>query len=214
MNCRWQYCQELCYSSTTNTVYFVGIKHLPKFKKEKKKKVKFNKLYSKYFASERHNLYLLIGLPLTFDLQLCGVGQVPLWVGHMTFVQSWNISSDRGQWQGTVDYLKGSAGEDGVQKRQAEKDHHLEGIIEDNKEVGFKGISKLTQRIIYLIKIQMMASSNATHFNFFMLLNLTVIFMPDNSWPRVAMGSTAESQWISKQNLYKSRWLLYEGRWS
>lgn len=49
-----------------------------------------------------------------------------------------------------------------------------------------------------------------THFNFFMLLYPTIIFMPDNSWSRVAVGPTAESQRVPEQNLHESRWRLYE----
>lgn len=66
----------------------------------------------------------------------------------------------------------------------------------------------------YLIKILQMPSVNPTHFYFFMFLNSTIIFMPDNSWSRVAMGSTAESQRVPEQNLHESWWCLYKHRWS
>lgn len=59
-----------------------------------------------------------------------------------------------------------------------------------------------------------MPSVNPSHFYFFMFLNLALIFMPDNSWPRVAIGSTAESQRVSEQNLDESWWCLDKHRWS
>lgn len=59
-----------------------------------------------------------------------------------------------------------------------------------------------------------MPSVNPTHFYFFMFLNLALVFVPDNSWSRVAMGSTAERQRISEKNLHESWWSLDEHRWS
>lgn len=47
-----------------------------------------------------------------------------------------------------------------------------------------------------------------------MFLNSAIIFMPDNSWSRVAIGSTAESQRVPEQNLHESRRRLYKHRWS
>lgn len=45
------------------------------------------------------------GSALTFDLQLQGVGEVPLGVGHVTFVHSRDIPCDGGQRQGTIENL-------------------------------------------------------------------------------------------------------------
>lgn len=67
-----------------------------------------------------------------------------------------------------------------------------------NKAVCFKETSKLQllQKMLitkYLIRILQMPSVSP-YFYFFVFLNWALVFMPDNSWSRVAMGSTAESQ--------------------
>lgn len=59
-----------------------------------------------------------------------------------------------------------------------------------------------------------MPPANVPHLYFFMFLNWALVFVPDNCWSRVAMGSTAESQRVSEQNLHKSWWCLYKHRWS
>lgn len=59
-----------------------------------------------------------------------------------------------------------------------------------------------------------MPSVNPTHFYFIVLLDPALVFMPDNSWSRVAVGSAAESQRVSKENLHKRRGCLDEHRWS
>lgn len=51
------------------------------------------------------------GSALTFDLQLQGVSEVPLGVGHVTFVHSWDIPCDGGQRQGTIENLRREGGE-------------------------------------------------------------------------------------------------------
>lgn len=145
---------------------------------------------------------------LTLDLQLGRVGQVPFWVRHMTFIHSWNISCDRSQRQGPIEHLKWRWEQTvcrSFAKRRLCASHRKQ-----NKAVNFKETSKLQllKKIIkYLIKI-------LPHFNFFMFLNWALIFMPDNSWSRVAMGSTAESQRFSKKNFHKSWWCLNKHRWS
>lgn len=88
-----------------------------------------------------------------------------------------------------------------------------------NKAVFFKETSKvrLLQKMLirkYLIRIQQMPSVDPAHFYFFMFLNWALIFMPDNSWSRVAMGSTTESQRVPEQNFHKSRRCLNKHRWS
>ena len=158
---------------------------------------------------------------LTFDLQLCIVGQVPLCVGHVTFVDSWNISRDGGQRQATIEHLNLAKGKDEEDQREGKKvDGDHEPVTErTTKAICCKEISKLQllhKMLIlkYLIKILQMPSVYPPHFYFFMFLNRVLIFMPDDSWPRVAMGSTAERQRVSEQNLHKSWWGLDKHRWS
>ena len=90
---------------------------------------------------------------LTFDLQLQRVGQVPLRVGHVTFVHSWDISCDGGQRQGTIEHLKRGGGKEEEDQRRRERLEEDHGAVIENEEVFFKRASKLLLLQEMLIKI-------------------------------------------------------------
>lgn len=55
--------------------------------------------------------------------------------------------------------------------------------------------------------------SKSTDFYLLVLENLAVVLVPDHRGSGVAVGAAAEGQRVPQQNLHKSWWLLYEGRW-